>query len=73
VRRGFFRKVDPYLVSEASRVVARRIKEPEFLMTANLSIGDAFEQWVELLRHGVVRPGGKTDQRGANRPRGKRT
>jgi AcrR family transcriptional regulator len=54
VRRGQLRRVNAYLVSEAARVVARRLKEPEFLRGASLSVGEAFREWTGLLLHGLL-------------------
>ncbi len=56
VRRGQLRRVNPYLVSEVARVAARRIKEPEFLREASLTVGESFREWSELLLHGVLHP-----------------
>lgn len=56
MRRGLLRRVNPYLVGEAARVVARRLKEPEFLREASLSAGEAFREWTELLLHGLLHP-----------------
>jgi AcrR family transcriptional regulator len=56
IRRGRLRRVNAYLVSEAARVVARRVKEPEFLRGASLSVGEAFREWTGLLLHGLLHP-----------------
>lgn len=56
VRRGRLRPVNPYLVSEAARVVARRLKEPEFLREASVSASEAFREWTDLLLGGLLIP-----------------
>jgi AcrR family transcriptional regulator len=67
VRRGRLRRVSPYLVSEVGRVVARRLKEPEFLREASLSAGEAFREWTRILLYGLLQPTGD------EKPRRKRT
>ncbi len=70
IRRGQLRRVNPYLVSEAARVVARRLKEPAFLREASLSVGEAFREWTELLLHGLLHPAAEAKQPPARRRRG---
>lgn len=55
-RGGELRRISPQLVSEIARAVSGRLKDPEFLRTANFSAGEAFRDWTDLLLHGLLKP-----------------
>jgi AcrR family transcriptional regulator len=55
VRVRRFREVHPFLVSEAARLMALRIKDPTFLASAGLSASQAFEEFAGILLHGLSR------------------
>ncbi len=56
VRVRRFREVHPFLVSEAARVTALRLKDPAFLASAGLSASQAFEEWAGILLNGLSDP-----------------
>ena len=55
-RRGIFRGLDPYLVAEVFTGAYRRVSQPDFLASANLSMAEAYAEVGRLLRHGLLHP-----------------
>jgi AcrR family transcriptional regulator len=53
-RRGVFRGLDPHLVAEVFTHAYRRVSQPDFLATANLSMTEAYSELSRLLRHGLL-------------------
>lgn len=54
VRAGYFRGFHPYLVAEVMMVAVKRLREPDFLIEANISMGEAFEEFARLIQYGVL-------------------
>lgn len=53
VREGVFHGVHPELAAEVMMVAVRRVKEPDFLERAKLSMSEAFEEVGRLMRYGL--------------------
>jgi AcrR family transcriptional regulator len=68
---GIFRGFDAHLVAEVFSSAYRRVSQPDFLASANLSITEAYAELSRLLRHGLLHPDGRRDA-GRRRPRGRR-
>ena len=56
VRAGFFKGFHPYLVAEVMMSSVKRLRQPDFLMEANMSMGEAFEEFARLIQNGVLDP-----------------
>ena len=69
VRKGVFRPANPYFLGEAIRLLAGRVCEAEFLLRADLSLGDALDELFLLLRFGVSIPPGRRKRRAPRKPR----
>lgn len=54
VAGGVFRRVNPILVAEVMEASTRRLKDPDFLAAAGLSISEAFDELYQLLQLGLL-------------------
>jgi len=56
VRRRMFRGIHPHLVADVLSLAYRRVSQPEFLATANLSMTEAYAEVGRLFLHGLLHP-----------------
>ncbi|MCL4744053.1 MAG: TetR/AcrR family transcriptional regulator [Burkholderiaceae bacterium] len=65
VEQGVFRGIDPRLVAEVMTVSLRRICEPDFLCTTELSYREAVSELYGLLLHGLAHGRGEPERAAA--------
>jgi AcrR family transcriptional regulator len=56
VRRRMFRGIHPHLAADVLSLAYRRVSQPEFLVTANLSMTEAYAEVGRLFLHGLLHP-----------------
>jgi AcrR family transcriptional regulator len=56
VRQRMFRGLHPHLVADVLSLAYRRVSQPEFLVTANLSMTEAYAEVGRLFLHGLLHP-----------------
>jgi hypothetical protein len=70
-RSGAFRGVHSMLVAEVMIAAVGRVREPDFLHQAGLSMSEAFAECSRLIRHGLLHS--RSERMGARRGRGSRS
>jgi AcrR family transcriptional regulator len=71
MRRRMFRGLHPHLVADVLSLAYRRVSQPEFLATANLSMTEAYAEVGRLFLHGLLHPqAARATDRARRRDRG---
>jgi len=55
IKKGEFKNLNPTLLAMSDRLFFRTLADPDFLIKANLSIKEAFEQYLEVKFFGLVK------------------